>query len=44
MKYELTLLTKEEAELKNIKELIEFFKGKVIQEEKYCLPLMSIMP
>ena len=35
MKYELTLLTKEEAELKNIKELIEFFKGKVIQEEKW---------
>ncbi len=35
MKYELTFLTKEENELKNIKDLIEFFKGKVIKEEKW---------
>ena len=35
MKYELTFLTKEEAELKNIKELIESFKGKVTREEKW---------
>ena len=35
MKYELTFLTKEETELKNIKELIESFKGKVTLEEKW---------
>ncbi len=35
MKYELTFLTKEETELKNIKELIESLKGKVIKEEKW---------
>ena len=35
MKYELTFLTKEEAELKNVKELIESFKGKVTREEKW---------
>ena len=35
MKYELTFLTKEEAELKNIKELVESFKGKVSKEEKW---------
>lgn len=35
MKYELTFLTKEESELKNIKDLIEFFKGKVTREEKW---------
>ena len=35
MKYELTFLTKEEAELKNIIELIESFKGKVTLEEKW---------
>ncbi len=35
MKYELTFLTKEETELKNIKELVEFYKGKVILEEKW---------
>ncbi|KKP61469.1 MAG: 30S ribosomal protein S6 [Candidatus Roizmanbacteria bacterium GW2011_GWA2_34_18] len=35
MKYELTFLTKEETELKNIKELIEFFEGKVTKEEKW---------
>lgn len=35
MKYELTFLTKEETELKNIKELIESFKGKVTKEEKW---------
>lgn len=35
MKYELTFLTKEETELKNIKELIEFLKGKVTLEEKW---------
>ena len=35
MKYELTFLTKEETELKNIKELVESFKGKVTLEEKW---------
>ena len=35
MKYELTFLTKEETELKNVKELIEFLKGKVTLEEKW---------
>lgn len=35
MKYELTFLTKEESEQKNIKELIESFKGKIIKEEKW---------
>jgi small subunit ribosomal protein S6 len=35
MKYELTFLTKEEIELKNIKELIESLKGKVTKEEKW---------
>jgi small subunit ribosomal protein S6 len=35
MKYELTFLTKEETELKNIKELIESYKGKVTKEEKW---------
>ncbi len=35
MKYELTFLTKEEAELKNIQELIGSFKGKVTMEEKW---------
>jgi len=35
MKYELTFLTKEETELKNIKELIESFKGKVTKEDKW---------
>ncbi len=35
MKYELTFLTKEEAELKNIVELVESLKGKVTLEEKW---------
>ena len=35
MKYELTFLTKEETELKNIKDLIDSFKGKVTSEEKW---------
>ena len=35
MKYELTFLTKEETELKNVKELIESFRGKVVKEEKW---------
>ncbi|MEK7633411.1 MAG: 30S ribosomal protein S6 [Patescibacteria group bacterium] len=35
MKYELTFLTKEETELKNVKELIESLKGKVVKEEKW---------
>ncbi len=35
MQYELTLLTKEEAEQKNFIELIESFKGKVTREEKW---------
>lgn len=35
MKYELTFLTKEETELKNIKDLIELYKGKVTKEEKW---------
>jgi len=35
MKYELTFLTKEETELKNIKDLIESYKGKVTKEEKW---------
>ncbi|MDO8741816.1 MAG: 30S ribosomal protein S6 [Candidatus Roizmanbacteria bacterium] len=35
MKYELTFLTKEETELKNIVELIKSFKGKVTKEEKW---------
>jgi len=35
MKYELTFLTKEEAELKNIIELVKSFKGKVTLEEKW---------
>jgi small subunit ribosomal protein S6 len=35
MKYELTFLTKEETELKNVKDLIESFKGKVTKEEKW---------
>jgi len=35
MKYELTFLTKEEIELKNIKDLIDSFKGKVTKEEKW---------
>lgn len=35
MKYELTFLTKEETELKNIKELIESYKGTVTSEEKW---------
>ena len=35
MKYELTFLTKEETELKNIKKLIESYKGKVTREEKW---------
>ena len=35
MKYELTLLTKEETELKNVKDLIASFKGKVTKEEKW---------
>lgn len=35
MKYELTFLTKEETELKNIKELIESYKGKTTKEEKW---------
>ncbi|PIU37466.1 30S ribosomal protein S6 [Candidatus Roizmanbacteria bacterium CG07_land_8_20_14_0_80_34_15] len=34
MKYELTFLTKEEIELKNIKDIIASYKGKVISEEK----------
>lgn len=34
MNYELTFLLKEEAELKNIKELVELF-GKIIKEEKW---------
>ena len=33
--YELTFLTKEEAELKNIQELIDSFKGKVTKEERW---------
>ena len=35
MKYELTFLTKEETELKNIKELVESYKGTVTKEEKW---------
>lgn len=35
MKYELTFLTKEETELKNIKELIESYKGRILKEEKW---------
>ena len=35
MKYELTFLIKEETELKNIKDLIETYKGKVTGEEKW---------
>jgi len=35
MKYELTFLTKEETELKNIKELIESYKGAITREEKW---------
>ena len=35
MKYELTFLTKEETELKNVKDLIESLKGKVTKEEKW---------
>lgn len=35
MKYELTFLTKEETELKNVKDLIETHKGKVTKEEKW---------
>jgi len=34
MNYELTFLLKEEAELKNVKELVESF-GKIIKEEKW---------
>jgi small subunit ribosomal protein S6 len=34
MKYELTFLAKEETQLKNIKDLIASYKGKVISEEK----------
>ncbi|EKE13983.1 MAG: hypothetical protein ACD_12C00724G0005 [uncultured bacterium] len=35
MKYEITFLAKEETELKNIKDLIESYKGKVTKEEKW---------
>lgn len=35
MKYELTFLSKEETELKTIKDLIESYKGKVTKEEKW---------
>ncbi|MFA5770155.1 MAG: 30S ribosomal protein S6 [Patescibacteria group bacterium] len=35
MKYEITFLTKEETELKNIKDLVESYKGKVTKEEKW---------
>lgn len=35
MQYELTFLLNEEAELKNIKDLIEAQKGKVLIEEKW---------
>lgn len=35
MKYELTFLTKEGSELKNVKELIEFYKGEVTKENKW---------
>lgn len=35
MKYELTFLTKEETELKTVKDLIESYKGKVTKEEKW---------
>ena len=35
MKYELTFLIKDEAELKIIKDLVESFKGKVSLEEKW---------
>jgi len=35
MKYELTFLTKEETELKIVKDLIELYNGKVIKEEKW---------
>ena len=35
MKYELTFLIKEEAELKNVKDLIESYKGKVTKEDKW---------
>lgn len=35
MKYEITFLTKEEAELKTVKDLIEFYKGKVTKEERW---------
>lgn len=35
MKYELTFLTKEENESKNLKDLIELHKGKVTKEDKW---------
>lgn len=35
MKYEITFLTKEETELKNVKDLIESYKGEVTKEEKW---------
>lgn len=35
MKYELTFLVKEEAEAKNVKDLIESCKGKVTKEDKW---------
>jgi len=35
MKYELTFLIKEETELKNIKDLILSYQGKVTKEEKW---------
>ena len=35
MKYELTFLIKEEAELKNVKDLIASFKGKISKEDKW---------
>lgn len=35
MKYEITFLIKEEAELKTIKDLIESYKGKITKEDKW---------
>lgn len=35
MKYELTFLTKEEGELKNVKELIGSYKGEITKEERW---------
>ena len=35
MKYELTFLVKDDTELKNVKALVESFKGKISKEEKW---------